>query len=181
MQHAACGANKAMVLCEEATAVRASPLLLPMWGSTWLQWVGSHPESNLHPLRGRRNCICPPGLPIHRTELCNISRQTLETLSMKIYASLWRICAGRSCFVSWMYPPEVLHQCHGGIQQVTGVLMRITRRSPFQKGEGGFLQNNHFDLLSLHNQMEDGLLRNHLLNPQLMLRLIQMRGTWLIL
>ena len=74
-------------------------------------------------------------------------------------------------------PPEVLHQHHGGIQQVIGVLIRMIRRSPFQKGEGGFLQSNHFYLLPLHNQMKDGLLRDHLLNPGLLLSLIQTWGT----
>ena len=44
---------------------------------------------------------------------------------------------------------------------------RATRRSPFWVGEGGFPQDNHPHLLPLHDQMEDGFLRDHLHHPQL--------------
>ena len=46
-----------------------------------------------------------------------------------------------------------------------GILMWMTRRSPFQEGEGGNPQNNHFDPLPLYNQIEVGSPGNNLLTP----------------
>ena len=75
-----------------------------------------------------------------------------------------------------MHPQEVLHQHFGETHQGAGILMQMTRRSPFQEGEDGFPLDNHPHPLALHDQMEDGLLRDHLLNPQFLLNLIQMWG-----
>ena len=76
-----------------------------------------------------------------------------------------------------MHPPEVLHQCLGETQQGAGIPMWMTRRSPFQEGEGGFPQDNHSNLLPPHGQMEDGLPRDHIPNPQILLSLMQTCGT----
>ena len=41
----------------------------------------------------------------------------------------------------------------------------MTRRSPFQEGEGGFPQSNHFDLLPQHNQVKGRNPEDNLLTP----------------
>ena len=76
-----------------------------------------------------------------------------------------------------MCPPEALYQCLGDTHQGVGFPMRVTRRSPFQEGEGGFPWDNHPHLLSQHDQMEDGFLSDHLHNPHFLLNQIQMWGT----
>ena len=61
--------------------------------------------------------------------------------------------------------PEAHHQHLGEILWEMGILMWMTGRSPFQEGEGGLPQSNHFDLLPLHNQMEGGTPEANLLSP----------------
>ena len=80
----------------------------------------------------------------------------------------------------WMHPPEALHPHHGETQQGVEILMRMTGRSPFLEGEGGIPQDNQSHLLPPHDQMEDGFLRDHLLNPQHLLSLMQMWNAWSI-
>ena len=71
--------------------------------------------------------------------------------------------------------PAALHQCFGDTHQGVGMPKRVTRRSLFCEGEGGFPQDNHPHLPPLHNQMEDGFLRDHLHCPHFLLNQIQ---TW---
>ena len=71
-------------------------------------------------------------------------------------------------------PPANVNQLLGENHQGVVILMGMTRRSPFQEGEGGFPQDNHLQLLFQHDQMEDGFLRDHLLSPQGLLKQIQM-------
>ena len=47
----------------------------------------------------------------------------------------------------------------------------------FLRGGGWVPQDNPSNLLLPHSQMEDGLHRDHLLNPRLLLSLVQMWGT----
>ena len=54
----------------------------------------------------------------------------------------------------------------------------MTRRSPFQEGEGWFPWDSHSNLLPPHSQMGDGLPRDHLLNAWLLLMLMWMWGVW---
>ena len=49
-----------------------------------------------------------------------------------------------------MCPPETHHKHLGEMLWEMGILMKMARRKPFQEGEGGFPQSNHFDLLPLH-------------------------------
>ena len=65
-----------------------------------------------------------------------------------------------------MHPLETHHKHLGEILWEIGILMQMTRRLPFQEGEDEFPWSNHFNLLPLHNQMEDGSPGNHLLAPQ---------------
>ena len=62
-------------------------------------------------------------------------------------------------------PPETPYQHLGKILWEIGILMQMTGRSPLQEGESGFHQSNHFDLLPLHNHMEDGSPEDNLLAP----------------
>ena len=66
------------------------------------------------------------------------SRQSLANLQIKSSVNSWRISARRLHFVSCMHPPAILNQHLGENHQGAVILMGITRRSPFQEGEGGF-------------------------------------------
>ena len=104
-----------------------------------------------------------------------ISRQSLVTLQTKNCINSWRISIRRLHFVSCMHPPAILNQLLGENLQGVVILMGMTRRSPFQEGEGGFPQDNHLQLMFQCDQMEDGFLRDHLLSFQGLFQQIQ---TW---
>ena len=72
-------------------------------------------------------------------------------------------------------PPAILNQLLGENLHGVVILMGMTRRSPFQEGEGGFPQDNHLKLQQ--DRVEGGLPRNHLLSPQGLLWQIQTWGT----
>ena len=93
-----------------------------------------------------------------RQSLCNLADQELHQLMEDLCQEI-ALCELHA-------PPAILNQHLGENHQGAGIIMRMTRRSPFQEGEGGFPQDNHPHLQPQHDQMEDGLLRDHLLNSK---------------
>ena len=112
----------------------------PTWGLTWLQWVVNHSEPNLHPHRGGGTtlaCWKPPNphpggqtphcIQAHLGDLAdNELCQLLEDLHQEV--SLCELNA----------PPRSPPPMLWGTQQGAGILMWMTRWSPFQERKGGF-------------------------------------------
>ena len=70
--------------------------------------------------------------------------------------------------------PQGSTQPLGEIKWEMGILMWMPRRSPFQEGEGGNPQDNHFDPLLPLNQMEGGNPEDNLFDPLPALNLMKM-------
>ena len=69
-------------------------------------------------------------------------------------------------------PPAVPLQIHGYAHQGVGTLRRMTRRSPFQEGEGGVHQGNPLHLQSPSNQLEEGFPLDHHYKCHILLHLV---------
>ena len=177
MQCATHGAIKAMELQGEAIAVRDVAPSETHVKAYIIAVGGILQNSYLHPQKRRENPTHPM-ITLTKVGKCHvISKQSLATLLIINCISLWRISIKRSHSMSWICPPEALHQCLGDNHQGAGILKMATRKSPFWEGEGGFPQDNHPHLLPLHDQMEDGFLRDHLHCPNFLLNQIQTWGT----
>ena len=176
MQWASHTARKAMELQDEPIAMQTiTPsehhirvYIATVWGDPSKPWsppsegeVGSHsPTSNPH-LGG--------GTPHHlQAELGNFTDQELCPLMEDLI--------GRLHFMSCTHTPAILNQHLGENHRGAVILVGMTRRSPFQEGEGGFPQDNHLHFWSQCDQIEDGFLKDHLLKPQGLLQQIQMWG-----
>ena len=159
------GVVKASVLHEEAIRVRTSPpyavhVRAYMTAETG-EPSGTQPppsdgeeEPHLSPSNHSPGGRTPQHLQVNLGDLMdNKLQQLMEELCREI--ALWELNA----------PPETHHKNLWEIQWEIGILMWMTRRSPFWDGEGGFPQSNHFDLLPLHNQMEGGTPEDYLLTP----------------
>ena len=178
MQCATHKAIKAMELWGEAIAVRAVAPSVTHVKAYIMTVHGDHSKPNLHPQKRRENPTHHMITPTQVGKLCIISKQSLTTLLIMNCISLWRISVRRLHSMSWTCPPEALHQCLGDTHQGARMPKRVTRRSHFWEGEGRFPQDNHPHLLPLHDQMEDGFLRDHLHHPNLLLNQIQAWGTY---
>ena len=77
MQHATCRAIKAMVLCEEAIAIRASTPSKTHMRAYMTAVDGKPPQTQTLPLEG--NHTHPLKIPTQVGKLCTISRQTWVT------------------------------------------------------------------------------------------------------
>ena len=174
MQHATCGAIKAMELQEEAIAIQAvAPLethvkayIIAVGGdSSKLQSSPSEEEGEPHSPHDNPH---PSGEMSHhlQAELGNLANHELCQL-------VEDLCQITLCELN--APPAALYQCLGDTHQAAGMPKKATRRSPFQEGEDGFPWDNHLHLLPLHNQMEDGFLGDHLHCPHFLLNQIK---TW---
>ena len=164
MEHARCRAIKAMVLHNEPIAVGAATLSEAHVWAYMTMMGGEEPHSvtdNSHSGGETLHCLQAERGNLEDHEL----HQLLEDLCWEV--TLHELNA----------PPEALHQCLGETHQGAGILMSMTGRSPFQEGKGGFPWDTHPHPLPLCDQMEDGFLRDHLLNPQLLLSLMQRWGT----
>ena len=160
------GVVKAMMLHNESIRVRTSPLSA-IHVRAYMVVVNEEPSgsqplpsdreeephsspSNSHP--GGRT---PQHLKANLGDLMdNELWQLMEELCREI--ALWELNSS----------PETHHKHLGEILWEMGILVQMTRRSPFQEGEGGFPRSNHFDPLPLHNQMEGGSLEDNLLVPE---------------
>ena len=178
MQWASCSAIKATELWDEPIAVQTvAPSEHHL--RAYIAILGGDPSKpHLHPQRGRVNPIHPLITLTQVGRLCVTSRQSLATSLTKSCINSWRISTRRLHSVSCMHPPAILNQHLGENHQGVGILMGMTRRSPFGEGEGGFPQDTYPHLQPQHDWMEDGFLRDHLLNPQCLLHQIQMWGAW---
>ena len=134
MQHATHRAIKATVLQDKATAVRAmAPLEIHI--KVYVRAVGRDPSKlQSPPSEKEENPIHPLTIPTPVGKPCSISKCSLEILLTMNCISSWRISAKRLHTMNWMHPPEVLHQCLGDTHQGVGILMKMTRRSPFWGG-----------------------------------------------
>ena len=177
MQHATHGAIKAMELWEEAIAIRAVAPSVTHVKAYIMTVHGDHskPQSPPSEEEGEPHSphdnSYPSGETLHclQAELGNLPDHELHQLVEDLHQEI-TLCELNA-------PPEALHQCLGDTHQGAGILKRVTRRSPFQEGEGGFPWHNHPHLLPLHNQMEDGFLRDHLHHPHFLLNQMQTWGT----
>ena len=116
------------------------------------------PTGNPHPGGGTLHCL--------QAELGDLVDQELHQLMEDLHQEV-ALCELHA-------PPAILNQLLGDNLQGAVILMGMTRRSPFQEGEGGFPPDNHLQLLFQHDQMEDGFLKDHLLSTQGLLLQIQM-------
>ena len=174
MQQASHGATKAMELQDEPIAIKT---VAPMEQHirVYITVVGGDhsklqsppsegkgdphsPTGNLHPGRGTQCQL--------QAELGNFTDQELHQLVEDLHQEI-ALCKLHA-------PPSNPQPTPWREPSGSGNLMGMTRRSPFQKGEGGFPQDNHLQLLFQHDQMEDGFLRDHLLSSQGLLWQIQM-------
>ena len=73
-------------------------------------------------------------------------------------------------------PPSSPLQIHGYAHQEVGIPRKMTRRSPFQEGEGGVHQGNPLHLQNLSNQLEDGFPLGHHHKHHILLHPVQMWG-----
>ena len=177
MQWASHGAIKAMDLHDESIAIKTVAPLEPHIRAYITVGEVTPLNHDLHPQRGRVTLIHILVTLTRVGVLHNASRQSLATSQIRNCSNLWKISIRRSHFMSCMHPPAILNQLLEVNLQGVVILMRMTWRSPFQEGEGGFPRDNHLQLQFWHDQMEDGFLRDHLLNPKVLLQQIQMWGT----
>ena len=175
MQHTTCGAVKVTELWEEAIAVWAvapsenyvKVYIIAVGGaSSKLQSPPSEEEGGPHSPHDNPH---PSGeMPHHlQVELGNLANHELCQLVEVLHQEI--------TLHELNTPPAALYQCLGDTHQGVGMPMRVTRRSPFWEGQGGFPWDNHPHLLPLHDQMEDGFIRDYLHCPHFLLNQIK---TW---
>ena len=162
-----------MVLCEEAITIKASaPSETHV--RAYLTAVGGKPSrTQPPPSEGEGNLIHLLVTPTWVGKPHTISAYFGNLADHKLHQLMENLCQ-EVTLPELNAPPEALHQHLGETQQGAEIPMQMTRRSPFLEGEGGSPQGNHTNLLLPYSQMEDGLPRDHLLNPQLLLSLMQM-------
>ena len=73
-------------------------------------------------------------------------------------------------------PPAVPLQIYGYTHWVVGTPRRMTRRSPFQEGEGGVHGGNPLHLQSLSDQLEEGFPLDQHYKCHVLLHLVQAWG-----
>ena len=181
MQCATHRAIKAMELQDKAIAIRA---MAPSGTHirVYMIAVGGDPSKLLSPpSEGDGESHSPTDNPHPRGETLHHCQAPLGDLAKHKLHQLMEDLCQEIALHELNAPPRSPPPMPWGHPSGAGILMRMTRRSPFWEGEGGFPQNNHPHLLPLHDQVEDGLLRDHLLNLHFLLNLVKMWGTWLIL
>ena len=175
MQLATCRSIKAMGLHKEAIVIshcHYCPFHNPCQGLYDSGGMGTS-QNPISMLRGG-NLIHPLATPIQLGELHVIFKQSLVTSLTMNCISSWRISTQEvalcklNAFPRSPPPTPWGNPTRGrdpnvGDQEVT-----------FPRGEGGIPWDNQPHLLPPHDQMEDGFLRDHLLNPQHLLSLLEM-------
>ena len=168
MQHATHGAVKATELWGEVIAIRAVAPSETHVKAYFIAVRGysskpSEEEGEPHPPHDNPH---PSGeILCHlQVELGNLADHELHQLVEDLHQEI-TLCELNAPPRS---PPPMPWGTHQGVRK----LKMVTRRSPFQEGEGGFPQDNHPHLLPLHDQMQDWFLRNHLNYPHFLLNQI---------
>ena len=130
LQHATHGIMKAMELLGETITVKA---MAPSEAHTKVYLTTLH----LNPSNGERELHTPPkqtppsrGMPCHlQAELGDLADHELHQLVEDLRQEI------ALCKVN--LPPSSPLQIHGYVHWGVGTLWRMSRRSPFQEGEGG--------------------------------------------
>ena len=146
----ACGVIKAMVFHEEPIRLRMSPHLPPMCGPSWQQGMENHQAPSLQPLKGGK-FYHPLMTPTWE------GGPHINYLGDLVNAELWQLMEDLCQEVTLRelnVPPGTHCQSLGEIHWEMGILMWMIGRSPFQEGEGGNPEDNHFDPLLSPNWMK---------------------------
>ena len=168
MQCTTCRAVKAMVLCEEAIAVRASPPSATHMRA-YMATVGGEPSRTQPPSsEGEEELQLPAGNP-------NPGGGTLQHLQADCCNltddELWRISTGRSHSVSWMHPQKPPTNAFG---KPTRIWRSQSRWPGGHLSEGGewVPLGQPFQPPAPAQPDGGGFCQDNLLNPQLMLNLV---------
>ena len=114
-----------------------------------------------NPQMGRESCIHLPNKLPQVGKHHIISKQNLETLPTMSCISLWKTSCRKLCNVEYTCPPAIPLQMNGYTHQAVESLRRMTRRSPFQEGEGGVHQGNPLHLQRQSDWLEEGFPLDH--------------------
>ena len=140
------GAIKAMVLCEEAIAIRASAPSETHVRAYMTAVAGEPSRTQPPPLEGEGSLICLLETPIQVGKLHHLP-EDLDNLADHKLCQLMEDLHWEVTLCELNAPPEVLHQHLGETQQGGGIPIKMTKRLLFQKGRVGFPQDNHSNCL----------------------------------
>ena len=138
VQWASHGAIKAMELHDEPIAVK---IVVPMEPQIRLYITigGGYPSKLQSPHSEEEDDTnSPTGNPHWGWGTLQYLQAELGDLADQELWPLMEISVRRSHLMSCMLPPAILNQLPGVNPEGAVILMRMTRRSPFQEGEGGF-------------------------------------------